>query len=191
MPRILEVTPHLTSDELVERFRACRDAGERLRWQAVMLKAEGRATKDIADICKRRTDWVRRTVRNYNAGGPEALLDGRKNNGREPALDEGLRAELAEVLLHDPVDGGLWTSAKVASWIEERTGKGVHQRTGWVYLVKAGFSRQTPRPRHPDADQEAQEAFKKGGSPAVFETSFESTPRQRSRSGRKTKGDSD
>lgn len=30
-----------------------------------MLKAEGRTARDIADICKRKEDWVRRTVRRY------------------------------------------------------------------------------------------------------------------------------
>lgn len=63
MPAILNVYPHLTLEEVVRRFKKCGVAGERLRWQAVMLKAEGRTAVDIPDVCKRREDWVRRTVR--------------------------------------------------------------------------------------------------------------------------------
>ncbi len=38
MPFILQVHPHLTPEALVERFKWCKNAGERLRLQAVMLK---------------------------------------------------------------------------------------------------------------------------------------------------------
>ncbi len=187
MPTLLLVSPHLTHDQLVARFRACKDSAESLRWQAVMLKNEGRSAKDIADICKRREDWVRRTVRAYNAKGPDALSDGREENGRERVLDGRACMELSEALLGPAPDGGFWTGKKVAAWIERHTGKTVTDRTGTCYIVRAGFTRQTPRPKHPDADQEAQAAFKKGGSRAVFTSSFESIREPRSRSGRKTK----
>lgn len=58
VPSILHVSAHLSQDELVDRFKRCRDVGERLRWQAVMLKAEGRSARDIADVCKRREDCL-------------------------------------------------------------------------------------------------------------------------------------
>jgi len=57
----------------VTRFLPCDSKDEKLRWRAVMLKAEGRRANDIADICKRREDWVRRTVRRYNELGPEGV----------------------------------------------------------------------------------------------------------------------
>ncbi|MBN1335541.1 MAG: winged helix-turn-helix domain-containing protein [Deltaproteobacteria bacterium] len=98
-----------------------------------------------------------------------------------------MRHGLAEALLGRAPDGGLWTSRKVSAWIKERTGRRVSERTGWVYLVKTGFTRQLPRPKHPDADEEAQAAFKKGGFRAVFSSSFENSRGSRSRSGRKTK----
>jgi transposase len=187
MPYILRVSPHLTPDQLVERFKGCKDAALASRWQAVMLKSEGWSARDIARICKRKEDWVRRTVRAYNDGGPDALEDGRSENGRDPVLEEGLRIALAQALLGPAPDGGFWTSRKVSAWIEARTGTRVSERTGWAYLIKAGFTPQLPRPKHPDADQEAQEAFKKGGFRAVFSSSFENSPGSRSRSGRKTK----
>ena len=188
MPYILMVTPHLTAEEMVGRFKKCADPGERLRWQAVMLKSEGRTARDIADICKRREDWVRRTVHTYNDGGPDALIDGRRENGSDRLLDEAKCAELAIALVGNAPDGGLWSSRKVARWIHDKTGTAVTEHTGWLYMVRSGFTRQVPSPKHPDADQEAQEAFKKGGSQIVFETSFENIPTPKSKSGRKTKG---
>lgn len=163
MPYILKVSPHLDHAELVRRFKLCEDAGERMRWQAVMLKAEGRTARDIADVCKRREDWVRRTVRAYNEDGPEGLVDGRQENGPDHSLDEGQRAALAAALGADPPDGGLWTARKVTQWIKDHTGAVLTEHTGWLYMVRAGFTRQVPRPKHPDADEEAQQAFKKRG----------------------------
>ena len=190
MPFILQVSPHLTPEALVERFKSCQDADERLRLQAVMLKSEGWAAKTIADICKRREDWVRRTVHVYNEGGPEALEDGRRENGRERVLSPSACEELSVALLHPPADGGLWTSPKVAAWIEEHHSIAVSDHTAWLYMVRTGHTRQIPRPKHPDADPQAQEAFKKGGLKVVFETSFEDIPTRKSRSGPKTRGGS-
>jgi len=191
MPSLLQVSPHLTHEQLIERFKACEDAKECLRWQAVMLKDEGWSARDISAICKRNEDWVRRTVRAYNKHGPKALEDGRSENGRDPVLDEGMCHELAQALLGTAPDGGFWTSRKVSAWIRERTGRPVSERTGWIYMVKSGFTRQLPRPKHPDADQEAQAAFKKGGLRAVFSSSFGSSRTSRSRSGRRTKPGTD
>jgi transposase len=190
MPFILQVHPHLTPEALVERFKWCKNAGERLRLQAVMLKSEGWSAKAISDICKRREDWVRRTVHVYNDGGPEALADGRRDNGRERVLGVVACEQLSAALLQPPPDGGLWTSPKVSAWIEEHHGLIVSEHTAWAYMVRTGHRRQVPRPKHPDADLEAQEAFKKGGFKVVFETSFEPTPTRKSRSGRRTKGGS-
>ncbi len=188
MPTILKVAPHLSHDELVRRFKDCRNAREQLRWQAVMLKAEGWSSVNIASICKREEDWVRRTVRRYNEEGPDGLLDGRRDNGVERVLNDARCAELAAALRAPPPDGGLWSARKVAAWIKEKVGVEVHEHTGWLYMMRVGFTQPVPRPKHPDADGEAQEAFKKGGLQVLFETSFESIPERRSRSGRRTKG---
>lgn len=160
----LQVAAHLSHEDLVHRFHTCRAGSEKLRWQAVLLKSEGRSSNDIADICKRRPDWVRRTVRRYNADGPEALREHR-GGAFSTVLDEAGRMALREAILHEsPPGGGLWTGRKVADWIEAHTGLAVSDQTGLNYLHALGFTPQRPRPRHPQADREAQEAFKKGGS---------------------------
>lgn len=160
MSRVLKVANHLSHDELVERFRSCQAGGEKLRWQAVLLKLEGRTTADIADICKRRVDWVRRTVRRYNADGPAAMEDHR-GGAYGFVLDEEGREALREALGSAAPDGGLWTGLKVARWITARTGLEVSDQTGLNYLNKLGFSLLQPRPRHPAASATVQDSFKK------------------------------
>jgi transposase len=188
MAFILRVAPKLSLQEITLRFRRCRDGAEKTRWQAVMLKREGRSSAEISSICKRSEGWVRQVVNRGSGEGADGLCDGRKANKRARLLSPAQEVELAEAIDGDAPDGGLWTGPKVARWIEATTGAvDVDDSTGNNYLRRLGFSRQVPRPKHPAADPEAQEAFKKGGFKVSFTTSFGPTRAPRSKSGPKTR----
>ncbi len=82
--------------------------------------------------------------------------------GRCTSLDDSGLAALIEALAGPPPSGGLWTGAKVALWIEQRTGRVTHKVTGWKYLRRAGFTKQTARPAHPQAaGPEERDAYQK------------------------------
>jgi hypothetical protein len=166
MATILKVLPHLTDDELRKRAEAASDPDERMRWVAILQKKAGRSPELIADFCNRRPDWVRRVVRKYNADGPESVPDRRVNNGVKALLDANGLAELEHALEHDtPPGGGLWNGPKVALWVSARLGRRVHAGTGWTYLRRRlKWSMKVPLSKHPDSDEGAVEAFKKGGS---------------------------
>jgi transposase len=71
-------------------------------------------------------------------------------------------SELDTALRSEAPDGGLWTAPKVAAWIEERTGRAVHETTAWRAMRRLGFTLQVPRPRHRRAASEREQArFKK------------------------------
>jgi transposase len=71
------------------------------------------------------------------------------------------QAELDQALQSPPADGGLWSGPKVAQWIAKKTGRAhVHPQRGWDYLQRLNYSGQRPRPRHANADEAAQAAFK-------------------------------
>jgi transposase len=166
MATILKVLPHLTDEQLRARAKAATDPDEAMRWVAIIQKNAGRSPELIADFCNRREDWVRRVVRKYNAEGPDAIADRRVTNGVKALLDDKGLAELEHALEHDvPPGGGLWNGPKVALWLGARLGQRVHPATGWSYLKKRlKWSIKAPSAAHPDSDQEAVEAFKKGGS---------------------------
>src|SRR3954470_5918761 len=113
-----EVVTHLSVAELEARFRAASDARSTRHLQAIWLLAKGHRTAEVAATTAFGVRWVEKLRARYNAEGPEALGDLRRRNGRgrtvlTPALLDGLRLRLAE----PPLDGGLWTSRKVAAWM--------------------------------------------------------------------------
>jgi transposase len=164
VPRHLAVAPHLELDELRARARAA-PAADRLRWLAVRLAAEGRPATEVGPLVGFSAEWVRALVRRYNAGGPDALADGRRGNaGGAPLLDATGREALRSALAGPAPGGGIWTCRAVAAWIGERLGRPVGEQRGWEWMVRLGFSPQRPRPREERADPAAQAAFKKGGS---------------------------
>ena len=164
MSKHLNVANHLTELELRARAEAAKDPNERMRWVAILQKKAGKEATLIADFCNRQPDWVRRVVRAYNELGPDSVTDGRTRNGAKGRFTQALQAELQAALEHEsPPGGGLWNGPKVARWVSKRTGDIVHPRTGWAYLKKLNWSIKVPLPTHPDSDEGAKEAFKKGG----------------------------
>ena|SRR5215475_8889381 len=94
---------------------------------------------------KRPTCFVQRLIEEllvrYNAIGPQALGDLRRNNGASPSvLKPELLAELTVRLKEPPPDGGLWTNGKVAHWMAGELGLvKVGVQRGWEALKARGF----------------------------------------------------
>jgi transposase len=179
MGRCAELAPHLSVEELRNRFHSCVDARVKTHWQILWLRAGGQTTKDVAAATGFKPDWVRQIVRRYNKDGPEGIRNRVKDNGREPLLDEEQRSRLFDALQQRPPDGGLWSGPKVARWIEAETGREViTNKTGWAYLRALGFTLQRPRPRHVAARADGKQWLKKR-SAATSRTFDVGTPRQR------------
>jgi transposase len=163
MPKRLHLEEHLSAQELEERYRKARDPVERSHYQIVWLLAQGKLTREVADVTGYSPEWIGEVSRRYNERGVEGLGDRRhRNPGAEPLLSKEQQQELRETLEDPPEDGGMWNSRKVAEWIEQKTGRRVRAQRGWEYLRRLGYSPQVPRPAHAGANTEEQEAFKKG-----------------------------
>jgi len=165
MRKTLKLADYCTTDELLAHYRDCEDASVKAHWHMLWLKSKGLMTGKIAEVTGFNTDWVRRLIHRYNDGGPEAIRNYVKDNGRQAFLSEEQKLELFEVLKKPPADGGLWSGPKVARWVAEKTGRrAVCPQTGWEYLVALGFTLQRPRPRHQAARPDGQAYFKKNSA---------------------------
>jgi transposase len=186
MPGLTPLAPHLTLEELFTRYRQSTNTFDKTHWQILWWRAQGRGTKEVAQLVGYRPDWIRRIVRDYNANGAEAVRDRRAGNGAAPMLDQGQQEELLSLLMGPAPDGGLWTAPKVAQWMSEQLGRPVRQQRGWDYLQRFGLSTQCPRPRHLDADAQEQEEFKKNSTRSSMPNAG-LIPRRKFTSGARTK----
>ena len=166
MSNRITLQSHLTVDELEQRYKQCRDTIERPRWHAVWLFAQGHPVAEIHEVIGL-SEWViRKVLHRYNCEGPDGVRDKRHDHPGAPSLlSAELKEELRELLSGPAPDGGLWTGPKVAGWMSEQLGRKVSAGQAWQTLKQMGYSLKRPRRQHPEADREAQEAFKKGASP--------------------------
>src|SRR6478735_4779839 len=181
------ITRHeLGAGDLRREARRCRDGAASRRMFALALVLEG-ASRETAARCAgmdRQTlrDWVHR----YNAEGLAGLHD-RRRPGPRPRLSPEQEAELVTAVERgpDPDRDGVvrWRRADLRALIEARFAVRLHERSVGKVLRRLGFARLSVRPRHPKADEAAQEAFKKA-SPSWYARRFPSAPAaSRSRSG--------
>jgi transposase len=108
-------------------------------------------------------DWVIR----FNTEGVDGLRD-QPRSGRRPRMSEGQQAALKAIVLRgpDPERDGVstWRIIDLCQIAAERFGV-TYREGGMRRLVKTlDLSWQKIRPRHPKADEAAQERFKRGAS---------------------------
>src|ERR687886_338513 len=150
--------------ELRREAGRCRDARAARRMLALALVLEGCSREEAARHAgmDRQTwrDWVRR----YNAEGLEGLSD-RCRPGPRPRLSPEQEAELVTAVEQgpDPDRDGVvrWRRVDLKALIEARFAVRLHERSIGKVLRRLGFTRLSVRPKHPKADEAAQEAFKK------------------------------
>ena len=89
MPKRLTLQPHLSVEELAQRYRQAKDAIERSHYQIVWLLAQGKTTTFVQEVTGYSVNWIRILARRYNQLGPEALGDKRHENpGSETLLND-------------------------------------------------------------------------------------------------------
>ena len=154
------IKPHLSSIELERRYETASEPIAKSHFHALWLLSRGYDIDEVADLLSFSTRWVRILIKRYNDGGPDQLGDQRVNNGTEATiLTAAALAALKERLHAPPDDGGQWTGPKIARWLAQfHKVKSVHDQRGWDALVAIGWSIQQPRPRHPQAADDADRA---------------------------------
>jgi len=128
-------------DELDRRYQTTRDAATRTRYQMVLLRAEGHPVLEVAHLTRHSPDTVRRVLKRYLAGGPDAVPH-RPHLGQLPHYPPGWEAELARIADLDPrslgVDSALWTCRLLADYLAEVTGHRAGIKTVRIALHPAG-----------------------------------------------------
>ena len=159
----------LSAEELRGHARRAVDGDQACRLVALALVLEGasRTAAARAGGMDRQTlrDWVIR----YNAEGVEGLRD-RTRPGRPGQLTAAQLGELERLVEAGPdiaVHGVVrWRCVDLQAEIRRRFDVEVSERHVGRLLERLAFTRLSVRPRHPEADEAAQAAFKKTSPPS-------------------------
>ena len=154
----------LTASELRKAAQREKDSTAARRMLALALVLEGANRRRAAESYGMDRQTLRDWVHRYNTEGLAGLRS-RKPPGPFPKLTAPQEAELAALVEAgpDPAQHGVvrWRRIDLRDGIERRFGVTLHESSVGKVLAKLGYRRLSVRPRHPQADQAAQAAFKK------------------------------
>ena len=158
----------LSATELRRKAARSRDADAARRTLAIALVLDGHSRADAAAACGMDRQTLRDWVHRYNAEGLAGLAN-RRAPGPAPRLSAEQDAELARWVEDGPDlarDGVVrWRCRDLQARIEREFGVRFHERTVGKLPARLRFRRLSVRPRHPESDPAAQEAFR-GASPS-------------------------
>lgn len=154
----------LSAPELRAAAGKEKTAAAARRMLALALVLEGCDRTTAAKTCGMDRQTLRDWVHRYNDEGLAGLRD-RTAPGAKPKLTAEQKTELARLVEAGPdraVHGVVrWRRVDLRDELRRRFGVDLHERSVGRILAQLGYRRLSVRPRHPEADEEAQEAFKK------------------------------
>ncbi|MDP4025979.1 IS630 family transposase [Methylobacterium sp. NEAU 140] len=154
----------LTAEDLRRAARSSKDAAQARRCLAIASVLDGSTRTAAAENAGMQRQTLRDWVHRYNADGVAGLLD-RSRPARPGLLSAAQRAEFDTIVETGPdvaVDGVVrWRRIDLKRVIEARFGVVMAERTVGDLLRARGFRHVSVRPRHPNGDEAAQEAFKR------------------------------
>jgi transposase len=180
----------LTASELRKAASREKDGAAARRILALALVLDGLDRKMAAETCGMNRQTLRDWVHRYNAEGLAGLRN-LKSPGAGSKLTARQQAELVELVEAgpDPARHGVvrWRRVDLRDELQRRFGVALHERSVGKVLAKLGYRRLSVRPRHPQADEKAQETFKKTSPRQLWSRSPTTPKTSQSKSGSKTK----
>lgn len=163
--KILKLKPHLTTEQLYERYENESNKGIRKRWHMLWLMQQqnlsAKKAGELVGISQPRTSFW---VRTYNTFGSESVPGKRFGKTNAAKLSSHEQETLVQAFKHkvpDEIGSGLWDGPKVVEFTDHFFGKCITRQTGWRLLRQAGYTPQTPHPHHIKSSPEIRDEFKK------------------------------
>ena len=159
----------LSAAELRVAARRTKDSDQARRLLAIALVLEGASRTQAARVTGMDRQTLRDWVIRYNAEGIEGLHD-RTRPGRPGQLTAAQLGELKQLVEAGPdiaVHGVVrWRCVDLQGEIKQRFEVELSERQVGRLLKRLGLTRLSVRPRHREADEAAQAAFKKTSLPS-------------------------
>jgi transposase len=176
--RTTKIASHLDEKGLKKQMKASTKREQFQRWQVIFLASKGIPSEVIADYVGTTKGTVHQWVHRYNHHGPDGILLQGRGGRRFGLLTLDEERDLLEQVRSKAEQGQILTAYAVRAHIEEKTGKAVSKDYLYDVLHRHGWRKLMPQTRHPKADREKQEEFKKNSRswwPAPQKTSAKKT----------------
>ena len=162
MARVTHAAPHLPLAEVKNRMRTDPRAVSRQRW-LILYNAlvEPRSAAEIARHCGVSKATVHAVISRYNRLGVAALETPGKGGRRRQYLTLEEEKEFLAPFFAQAERGEIATVGQIWHAFEQRIGHEVDDSTIYRLLHRHGWRKLMPRPKHPKADLQVQEQFKK------------------------------
>lgn len=183
MTRITQVAPHLSAEELKARFQQEPRPWRRLRWLIIYnALVDPREAAEIAKHTGTTVSMVHQVVARYNRLGVAAIETPGKGGRRRQSMSWEEEQRVLAPFFERAERGQIATAGEIQRAFEAQVGHPVHKSTISRLLKRHGWRKPAPRPRHPKADREAQEQFKKTSRAVWKPPSRRAMPRTSDRS---------
>lgn len=162
MARVTHAATHLPMEEVKQRLKTDPRPWCRQRWLIIYnALVEPRKAEDIARHCGVSKATVHDVISTYNRLGVAAVETAGKGGRRREYLTVAEEEQFLAPFFTQAASGEIATVAQIQEAFEARIGHEVDDSTIYRLLNRHGWRKLMPRPRHPQADLQAQEQFKK------------------------------
>jgi len=162
MARVTRVAPHLTLEEVKQKLHAATATWLRQRWMVIYTALlEPREAQEIARQLGVSRPFVSKISSLYKRFGPQGLETIGPGGRRNEYLSKDQEAAFLAPFIERARQGEIVTAKLIQQAFEQRVGHDVDESTIYRLLQRHQWRKLMPRPHHPQADPEAQEAFKK------------------------------
>jgi len=160
--RITQAASHLSVDEVKERMKTDARPGVSHHWWIIYnALVAPRHAEEIALHTGVSVTTVHRVIATYNRLGPGALETPGRGGRRHQYLTLQEEQAFLAPFFTQAECGEIATVAQLQHAFEERIGHEVDDSTIYRLLKRHGWRKLMPRPKHPKADPQIPEQFKK------------------------------
>ena len=162
MARVTRAVAHLPVEEVKRRMHTDPHLWRRQRWLIIYnAQVDPRPAEEIAKHCGVSKATVHQVISTYNRFGVAAVETSGKGGRHHDYLSVEEEREFLAPFFARAEMGELTTAGEIKRAFEARVGQEVAESTIYRLLDRHGWRKLMPRPKHPRANQQDQEHFKK------------------------------
>ncbi len=162
MARVSRVIAHLSQEEVQKKIQSAPNFRQQQKWLVVYnALVDPRPGAEIALHTGTSVRTVHQVISDYNRLGGAAIETPGKGGRNNSYLSLEAEKEFLSSFTELAAGGVITTATKIKQAFEELVGKEVDKTTIYRLLKRQEWGKRMPRLASPEADPEAQEAFKK------------------------------